>query len=55
MDINSIRIAVTVVSFVAFLGIFVWAYGRGAKRDFDEAALLPFTEDDNLDAGRGRK
>mgnify|MGYP006283246093 CR=1 FL=1 len=55
MDINSIRIAVTVVSFLAFLGILAWAYGRGAKRQFDEAALLPFTEDDRHDEGRARK
>ena len=42
MDIETARILVTVVSFTVFVGIVLWAYGRG--RRFDEAARLPFSE-----------
>ena len=46
MDINDFRSAFTVLSLIAFIGIVVWAYGSGRKREFEEAAMLPFTEDD---------
>jgi len=42
MDIDDLRAVMTVVSFAAFLGIVLWAYGRGRKRTFDDAAQLPF-------------
>jgi cytochrome c oxidase cbb3-type subunit IV len=46
MDVNDLRIGVTALSFVAFVGIFVWAWsGRNAAR-FDEAAQLPFLDGD---------
>jgi len=45
MDINDIRILWTVVSFLVFLAIVVWAYSRQARRGFDEAAQLPFLDD----------
>ena len=44
MDITALRVAVTVLSFVAFLGIVVWAWSRRRKRAFDQAANLPFME-----------
>jgi len=47
MDINDLRVVISVVSFVAFIGIAVWAYSRKRTRDFDEAAMLPFTEKDS--------
>jgi cytochrome c oxidase cbb3-type subunit 4 len=46
MDINDLRSIVTVVSFAMFLGIVWWAYSRGSKQRFDEAANLPFAEDE---------
>ncbi len=46
MDINSIRAAVTAVSFVVFIGIILWAWSARNKARFDEAAQLPFNEDD---------
>jgi cytochrome c oxidase cbb3-type subunit 4 len=52
MDINDLRIVFTVLTFVAFVGIVFWAYSRKRKREFDEAANLPFREDD-LDQGAG--
>ena len=47
MDINTVRIAVTVISFVTVIGILIWAYSGGARKDFNEAAMLPFLEDDD--------
>ena len=42
MDINDLRVVMTVLAFVVFIGIVVWAYSRKRKRDFEEAANLPF-------------
>ena len=49
MDINLLRSLVTVVSLVTFLGIVVWAFGRGRRERFDEAAHLPFADDEIAD------
>ncbi len=46
MDINDLRSIGTVLSLLTFLGIVWWAYSRGNKRRFDEAANLPFAEHD---------
>ena len=45
MDINTLRIAVTVVSFGLFVGIVVWAWRRRNTQDFRQAANLPFEEE----------
>lgn len=42
MDIDGLRALITVLAFVAFIGIVVWAYSRRRKRGFEEAARLPF-------------
>jgi cytochrome c oxidase cbb3-type subunit 4 len=34
-----------VISFVTFIGIVWWSYVRRRPNDFDEAALLPFADD----------
>jgi cytochrome c oxidase cbb3-type subunit IV len=44
MDVNLLRIAVTVVSLVVFIAIVVWAWSRRNQAAFDEAAQLPFLE-----------
>ena len=44
MDVNILRIAVTVVSLIVFVAIVVWAWSRKNKAAFDEAAQLPFQE-----------
>ena len=41
MDINDARSLITVLAFATFIGIVIWAYGRGRKAAFDEAAALP--------------
>jgi cytochrome c oxidase cbb3-type subunit 4 len=45
IDINTLRSAATVVSFMTFIGILVWAYSRRNAADFEEAAQLPFDQD----------
>ncbi|MCE8033453.1 cbb3-type cytochrome c oxidase subunit 3 [Billgrantia tianxiuensis] len=46
MDTGTFRGIITFLLIVAFLGITWWAYSRRRKPDFDEAANLPFAEDD---------
>ena len=45
LDVNTLRSFVTALSFVLFLVIFAWAYLPARKGGFDEAAHLPFAED----------
>jgi len=42
MDQNDLRVMVTVVSFIAFLAILIWAFNRKSKPDFDVASRIPF-------------
>lgn len=46
MDIMDMRVIITVLSFGAFIGIVVWAYSGRQKKRFDEAANLPFADDE---------
>ncbi len=46
MDINTLRSIVTVAAFVAFIGIVWWAMARRNQIRFEEAARLPFGQDD---------
>ena len=45
MDVNILREAMTVISFVAFVGIVWFAVHPGNGKRFDEAARLPLDED----------
>ena len=38
----------TVVVFVVFIGIILWAYSGKRKKDFDEAARLVLDDDDPI-------
>jgi cytochrome c oxidase cbb3-type subunit 4 len=44
-DINTLRSLATVVSFLMFIGIIVWAYSGRKTADFEQAAKLPFEQD----------
>lgn len=46
MDITTMRVAATVISFITFIGILVWAFSRRNATRFEEAARLPFEEQD---------
>jgi cytochrome c oxidase cbb3-type subunit 4 len=45
-DVNTLRAAVTLVSFVLFIGLMVWTWNRRRQSAFDEAAQLPFLDGD---------
>ena len=47
MDINLLRSIITVVSFALFIAIVFWAYSDRSKAAFDQAARLPFDEEDD--------
>jgi cytochrome c oxidase cbb3-type subunit 4 len=51
MDINDLRVVMTLLAFVAFIGIVAWAYGRERSR-FDDAARLPFSGEPGEDLVR---
>ena len=48
MDMTMIRSLFTVLIFVIFIGIWVWAWSSRRKKDFDEAANLPFADEDKI-------
>jgi|JRYF01.1.fsa_nt_gb cytochrome c oxidase cbb3-type subunit 4 len=50
MDVNDLRSAVTVIGLLLFLALVAWVYARGRKAAFDEAARLPFLEEDKPSA-----
>ena len=45
MDINFVREAVTVISFVIFMAIMMWAWSADSRTRFAEAEQLPFNEE----------
>ena len=47
MTLTDLRVIVTVVSFLCFIGIVFWAFSSQRNKSFDEAAQLPFRDDDN--------
>ena len=50
MDINEFRAWHTVILLIIFIGIVVWAYSKRRKRAFDEAANLPFADEEQHQA-----
>jgi cytochrome c oxidase cbb3-type subunit 4 len=42
---NILRVAVTIISFIVFVGILIWVWRNRNTSDFKEAANLPFEED----------
>lgn len=45
MDVNLMRSVITAVLFVVFIGIVLWAWGKGRRADFEAAARLPLEDD----------
>ena len=45
MDVNTLRVAVTLLSFAAFIGIVAWAWSRRNRGRFQEGSMLPFAGD----------
>lgn len=42
----------TLVSLLTFIGIVYWAFIAHRKQDFDEAAMLPFADDEHENVNR---
>ena len=45
MDINTLRGLSTLFLLIAFVGLVFWAYSGKRKKEFDEAANLPFADE----------
>ena len=50
MDINDFRAWHTLVLLLTFVGVVLWAYSKRRKAPFDEAANLPFADEDTHQA-----
>lgn len=50
MGITAFRALAVVLSFVTFLGIVWWAWSRKNGARFEEAAQLPFVQDEDVSA-----
>ncbi len=48
MDMNVLREAATVVSFLTFLGILLWTVHPAQRARFEEAANAPLEDEDDL-------
>lgn len=46
MDINDLRGLSTAFLMVTFIGMCFWAYSKNRKKEFDEAANLPFADEE---------
>ena len=53
MDINDLRIAVTVVSLALFVALMLHTWSRRRSAEYDAAAQLPFLEEDAVQGGPG--
>lgn len=57
MDTNDLRAALTVLMLAIFVAIVWWSYSGKRQQAFDEAAQLPFTDEDDsgLELGNRRQ
>ncbi|HWH81040.1 MAG TPA: CcoQ/FixQ family Cbb3-type cytochrome c oxidase assembly chaperone [Burkholderiaceae bacterium] len=49
MDLNALRIGVTLLSFAVFIGVVAFAWSRRRQAGFAEAAQLPFVDSRPID------
>ena len=54
MDRGDLLGIATILAMIAFLGVCVWAWSGKRKQRFDEAANLPFADDDLDGPKKGR-
>ena len=45
MDLNLLRIMMTVTTFLTFVGIVAWAYSGRRKKHYEEAARMALDDD----------
>ena len=53
MDINTLRGIFTALALIAFIAVFFWAWSSKRKSAFDEAANLPFADDEIDQSSKG--
>jgi cbb3-type cytochrome oxidase subunit 3 len=53
MDVNDLRIAVTLSSLVLFLALMAHTWRRSRQSEHEAAARLPFEEEHTAPTGRG--
>ncbi len=46
MDINTVRGLITLALLILFIWLVVWAYSKKRAKTFNEAANLPFADED---------
>jgi cytochrome c oxidase cbb3-type subunit IV len=46
MNVNDLRVLLMLAGLVLFIGIWVWAWSTKRNAAFDEAARLPFSDDE---------
>jgi cytochrome c oxidase cbb3-type subunit 4 len=46
MDINDLRGISTLFLMISFIGLCIWAYSRKRHKAFEEAAELPFADEE---------
>jgi cbb3-type cytochrome oxidase subunit 3 len=47
MDLNTIRSAITLIGFIAFIGIVWWVFAPRNRAALRAASLIPFESEDN--------
>ena len=52
MDYSLIQSVWTIVVLVLFIGIVIWAWSGKRKQRFEEAANIPFAEDEKASPGK---
>ena len=45
MDLNDVRVVLTVLGLLGFVAIVAWAYSKSARKGFKEASELPFADE----------
>jgi cytochrome c oxidase cbb3-type subunit IV len=45
MDVNTLRIIATLLSFATFIALLAWACSRRNRERFEEDAKIPFLQD----------
>lgn len=46
IDINTLRSIFTLLLFILFIAICIWAYSKRRKQEFEDAANIPFQADE---------
>jgi cytochrome c oxidase cbb3-type subunit 4 len=48
LSLGLVRALLTLTLFIAFIGLWVWAWRGERRKDFDAAALLPLQDDQGI-------